>query len=221
MDNIISSSDISESAKLFNNIRCVNSIIGEFCRIGDNCDLVDSVLEDKSELGRRNILRDVTIGKGSYTGTDCILKHARIGKYTSIAWNVNISGGNHPYTHTSMYTDYWFKKTFGVEVVDEPKEQLLTRIGNDCWIGMGVNIISGVHIGDGVVIGAGSVITKDIPPYSVVVGNPGRVIKYRYHDDIIQSLLRLKWWEWEEEKIKRNIDFLRTEPTVESIRAIK
>lgn len=221
MNNIITSSEIAETAKLYQNIRCVTSRIGDFCRIGDNCDIVDCIMDEKSELGRRNILRDVTIGKGTYTGTDCILKHTRIGRYSSIAWNVNISGGNHPYTHTSMYTDYWFKRTFGAEINDVRDEKLLTIIGNDCWIGMGVNIISGVHIGDGAVIGAGSVIAKDVPPYAVVVGSPGRVIKYRFDSSIIEMLLNLKWWEWDEGFIKEHIDFLRQEPTKQRIEQIE
>lgn len=80
-------------------------------------------------------------------------------------------------------------------------------IGNDVWIGEDVWIGSGVTIGDGCVIGAKSVITKDLPPYSICCGIPCKPVKKRYQDKIIHFLLELKWWNWSEEKIKSNEPF--------------
>lgn len=82
------------------------------------------------------------------------------------------------------------------------------NIGNDVWIGKGVTILSGVTIGDGVVIGAEAVVAKDVPPYAVVVGNPGRIVKYRFSKKKIKELLEIKWWLWSDEKIRDNIDWL-------------
>lgn len=221
MDNTLTSSIISPTARLFSNIRCVKSQIGNRCCIGDYCDIENSELGDGSELGRRNILRNTTFGKGTYTGTDVIIKHVDIGNYTNIAWNVNIGAGNHPYNHVSMYTNYWFKRTFGIEPPDGIKKKpARTVIGNDVWIGMGVNILHGLHIGDGAIIGTGAVVTKDVEPYSIVMGVPGVAVKKRFSEEIINLLLELKWWDWDEEKIIRNVDFLRNEPTVESIRRL-
>ena len=76
-----------------------------------------------------------------------------------------------------------------------------TTIGNDVWIGAGCILLNNITIGDGAVIGAGSIITKDVPPYAVVVG-ANRLVKYRFPDEIIQKLLQMKWWEWEDEKIR-------------------
>lgn len=83
-------------------------------------------------------------------------------------------------------------------------------IGNDVWIGAHtfINCSKVISIGDGAVIGAGAVVTKDVPPYSVVVGVPAKVIKYRYPPDMIRALLKTKWWEWSEEEINRNADAL-------------
>lgn len=77
-------------------------------------------------------------------------------------------------------------------------------IENDVWIGAKSTIMSGVKISNGAVIGACSVVTKDVPPYAIVVGNPGKIIKYRFSESQIKDLLEIAWWEWEEEKIKNN-----------------
>ena len=79
-------------------------------------------------------------------------------------------------------------------------------IGNDVWIGICVNILSGVTIGDGAVIGAHSVIAKDVPPYTVVVGNPAVIKKYRFDEQTIIELLDIKWWDWDEETIKSRLE---------------
>lgn len=83
-------------------------------------------------------------------------------------------------------------------------------IGNDVWIGAHtfINCSKVVSIGDGAVIGAGAVVTKDVPPYSVVVGVPAKVIKYRYPPEMIKALLKTKWWDWTPEEINRNADAL-------------
>ena len=81
-------------------------------------------------------------------------------------------------------------------------------IGNDVWLGMECVILGGVKIGDGAIIGARSLITKDVPPYSIVAGNPSRVIKYRFNENQIKALLRIKWWDWPKEKIVENWRYL-------------
>jgi virginiamycin A acetyltransferase len=83
-----------------------------------------------------------------------------------------------------------------------PKEDV--QIGNDVWIGNDARILSGVKIGDGAVIGAMTVVAKDIPPYAVVVGNPARIIKYRFSESQIKSLLKIRWWDWPHQKINEN-----------------
>lgn len=101
-------------------------------------------------------------------------------------------------------------KDFGFcdkDVINEyyNKDKRSVIIGNDVWIGDNVIIFEGVKIGDGAVIGANSVITKDVPSYAVVVG-VNRLIKYRFHNDIIEKLLYIKWWNWSDDKIKNNLE---------------
>ncbi len=82
------------------------------------------------------------------------------------------------------------------------------KIGNDVWIGMDVVVLSGVTINDGAVIAARTVVTKDVPPYAVVAGNPGRVKKKRFDEETIIKLLEIRWWDWPLEKIKANTHLL-------------
>jgi virginiamycin A acetyltransferase len=77
-------------------------------------------------------------------------------------------------------------------------------IENDVWIGAKSTIMSGVRIANGSIVGAGSVVTKDVPPYAIVAGNPARLVKMRFSDEQIESLLDIAWWDWEEEKIREN-----------------
>ena len=205
-----SNSNISPTARLFENIRCINSIVEDSCCIGDDSDIVASRILRKSELGRRNILRNSSLGVGSYTGTNSIIFNADIGKYCCIGWNVSIGGGNHNYHNVSMYTDYWYKRTFEISSaefeyggVNEVENRV--SVGNDVWIGAGASILQGCSIGDGCVIGAGAIVINDVEPYSIVVGVPGKVLKRRFQNDTIALLLQLKWWDWPEEIIKKEL----------------
>lgn len=83
-----------------------------------------------------------------------------------------------------------------------------TLIGDDVWIGTESMILAGVNIGSGAVIAARAVVTKDVPPYAIVGGNPAQIIKYRFNEEVILHLLKLKWWHWSEEKVKRAMPLL-------------
>ncbi|MDG4883925.1 CatB-related O-acetyltransferase [Mesorhizobium sp. WSM4884] len=76
-------------------------------------------------------------------------------------------------------------------------------IGNDVWIGHGAIILPGVKVGDGAVVGAGAVVTRDVPSYAIVGGSPARLIRYRFSQDVISNLLAIRWWEWDDGKIKK------------------
>lgn len=83
-----------------------------------------------------------------------------------------------------------------------------TVIGNDVWIGQNVTVMPGVHIGDGSVIAANTVVTKDVPAYCIAGGNPCKIIRKRFDDELIEYLLELKWWDWSADKIFRNMSAL-------------
>ena len=83
-------------------------------------------------------------------------------------------------------------------------------IGNDVWIGYEAVILSGVTIGDGAIIGTRAVVTKDVPPYTIVGGVPAKSIRKRFDEKVIEALLKIKWWDWTEEKVARNIENIKT-----------
>lgn len=131
-----------------------------------------------------------------------------IGKFCMIASGVNflMNGGNHL---TESLTAYPFA-IFGGDWADAMQGKSYpnkgnTVIGNDVWLGHDVSIMPGVKIGDGAIIAAKSVVTKDVEPYTIVGGNPAKLIKYRFSQDKINALLDLKWWDWPIEKITSNL----------------
>lgn len=134
-----------------------------------------------------------------------------IGKFCQIGHNVEfvMNGANHQMNSASTYPFYIFK---GWEQEPPKKEDLPykgdTIIGNDVWIGQNVTFLPGVHVGDGCIIGANAVVASDISPYSVVVGNPAKVIRKRFDDEMIQLLEKLQWWNLPINKIQKIIPLL-------------
>jgi len=134
-----------------------------------------------------------------------------IGKFCSIAKDVNIFlGGNHRVDWISTYPFKALSDTFSKakNILGHPTSRGDVKIGNDVWIGRGATIMSGIEIGDGAVIGAYAVVTKDVKPYEIVAGNPARFIKKRFDEKTIDQLLKIKWWNWDIEKINENIKLI-------------
>ncbi len=141
----------------------------------------------------------------------------RIGRFTSIGEMVQVGRGNHPTNwfssapifyedFDSIYNNVDQSQIKNADLGNITKESFYYSappslvkpvvIGNDVWIGHGAFILPGITIGDGAIIGAHSTVTKDVPPYSIVVGNPARIVKYRFPDEIIRRFLQLKWWNY-------------------------
>lgn len=135
-----------------------------------------------------------------------------IGKFCAIAKGIEfvMNGANHRMNSVTTYPFNIFGQ--GWEKFTPALEQLPlkgdTVVGNDVWIGQNVTVMPGIHIGDGAIIAANSVVTKDVPAYCVVGGNPSKIIRKRFDDTLIDYLLKLKWWDWDADKIFRNMDAL-------------
>lgn len=161
----------------------------------------------------------ITLGERSYIeGCDLMALppfHVLIGRYTSIGDGIMmIVNMDHDKESVSNYTLFRIGKEFQHPCAHEYRFVKPARrqiyIGNDVWIGLKATIMGGVHIGNGAVVAAGSVVTKDVPPYAVVGGNPAKIIKYRFPKDICEKLDKIKWWYWPECKIRQNADLFRT-----------
>lgn len=143
---------------------------------------------------------------GLYTHGGCFVpgqvdKHTVIGRYSSIARHVRIMNRNHPIDFKSSHA-FFFNPELGC-CENEVVPYIPLEIGNDVWVGHGAMILPHVkHIADGAVIAAGSVVNKDIPPYAVVVGNPARIVRYRFPNKVIEELLESRWWEKDIEELK-------------------
>lgn len=130
-----------------------------------------------------------------------------IGNYCSIAQDVLIFlGGNHRVDWISTYP-FAFNDSFDSvgEIKGHPSTKGDVKIGNDVWIGYGATILSGVTIGNGAVIGTRSVVAKNVPAYAVVVGNPAKIVKYRFTQEHIDMLEKIAWWNWPKEKVEARV----------------
>jgi virginiamycin A acetyltransferase len=136
----------------------------------------------------------------------------KIGKFCCLANECKfmMSGAQHTLNSLTAYPLFWnfisdpeVKNYFDIlpDKSTYHKEYADTVVGNDVWIGYDALIMPGIKIGDGAVIGARSVVTKDIPPYSIAAGNPAKIIRKRFDDEIIDKLLAIQWWDWDMEKI--------------------
>ena len=135
-----------------------------------------------------------------------------IGKFCAIAKGIEfiMNGANHRMASVTTYPfnilgHGWEKCT--PSLADLPLKGD-TVVGNDVWIGQNVTVLPGVRIGDGAIIGANSVVARDIPPYTVAAGSPCRVIRHRFDQAFTEYLLALRWWDWDAEKIFRNLEAL-------------
>lgn len=174
----------------------------------------------------------IKIGKGTkFNGNKHLVASKdstiTIGNYCAVANGCKIITLNHDYNFPSIQGTFYnthFNQKHPGEIMDSPNRERTKGnvvIGNDVWIGEDVFITSGVTIGDGCCIGAKSVVTRDLPEYSVCVGSPCRVVKKRYGQDTIDFLLDIKWWNWDDEKIRKNKEFFYTDLNKTDIHSVK
>ena len=138
-----------------------------------------------------------------------------IGKFCSIACGAKFifNSANHTLSSVSTYPFPIFFEEWGLNIKDvaaawDNKGDII--IGNDVWIGYEAVIMAGVTVGDGAIIGTRAVVTKDVPPYTIVGGVPAKPIRKRFDNETLDELLKIRWWDWQEEKIARNIQAIQS-----------
>ena len=152
--------------------------------VPENC-----VFSDRTKLGFRT-----TLGTNNFFGGK-----VTIGKYCQIGRDVAFHPTNHPISFPTTYVN---SQLFGGELKSLKTEKPIT-LGHDIWVGHGVIILAGVTVGNGAILAAGSIITKDVEPYSIVAGNPARLIRKRFSDQSIEELEKLKWWDLSDQELEK------------------
>lgn len=187
-----------ETVYLKNVILNPNIIVGDYTMYHDT-------INDPKDFKTNNVLYQYPINRDKL----------KIGKFCSIACGTKFlfNSANHALDSLSTYPFPSFFEEWNLErekVTDAWDNRGDIVIGNDVWIGYEAVILSGVTIGDGAIIGTRAVVTKDVPPYTIVGGIPAKPIRKRFDEKVIEALLKIKWWDWTEEKIARNIENIKT-----------
>lgn len=183
---------------LKNVIKNPNIIVGDYTIYND-------FVNDPRDFEKNNVLYHYPINKDKLI----------IGKFCSIACGTKFmfTSGNHSLKSLSIYTfpiffDEWNLDVKNITSAWDNKGDIV--IGNDVWVGYEAVIMPGVKIGDGAIVGTRAVVTKDVPPYTIVGGVPARPIRKRFDDETIEKLLKIKWWYWDKEKIEKNISVIQS-----------
>jgi phosphonate metabolism protein (transferase hexapeptide repeat family) len=182
-------------------------------RIDPSARVTKSTLGPYTSVGPRTTIGETIFGDYSYVVNDCSIMYAAVGKFCSIAAQSRINPGNHPMWRAALHHFTYRSTSYGFAVEDDHeffdwRREHQVVLGNDVWIGHGAVILPGVKIGTGAAIGAGAVVSKDVPPYTIVGGVPARPIRERFPRDIAAKLARIAWWDWPFETImERLADF--------------
>jgi phosphonate metabolism protein (transferase hexapeptide repeat family) len=183
--------------------------------IHPTAEVKDSTLGAYTEVGARTRLLEVQLADYSYIVNDSDVAYTSFGKFCSIAAMTRINPGNHPMQRPSQsHFTYRASAYFPGEEDDASffawRRAHHVSIGHDVWVGHGAIILPGRNIGDGAVVAAGAVVTKDVAPYTIVAGNPARVIRPRFPDAIAARLRQLAWWDWSHEQLRTALPDFRT-----------
>lgn len=188
----------TQTVYLKNVITDANIEVGDYTMYND-------FVNDPKDFQKNNVLYHYPINR------DRLI----IGKFCSIACGAKFifTSANHKLDSLSTYPFPLFFEEWDLDksnVTDAWDNKGDIVIGNDVWIGYEAVIMQGVTIGDGAIIGTRAVVTKDVPPYTIVGGIPAKPIRKRFSDEVITQLLEIKWWDWSDEKIKENISAIRS-----------
>lgn len=168
-----------------------------------------------TEIGARTSFAESSLGDYSYVVNDADVIYTTIGKFCSIASHTRINPGNHPMQRASQSHFSYRASAYFDDAEDDAeffawRRSTPVRIGHDVWIGHGAIILPGRTIGTGAVVAGGAVVTKNVPDYTIVAGNPARPVRRRFPEDIAERLKRLAWWDWDHAQLRAALTDFRT-----------
>ena len=177
----------------------------------------DAVLGRYTEIGARTVFAESTLGDYSYVVNDSNIIYTTIGKFCSIAAHTRVNPGNHPMQRASQSHFTYRASAYFEDAEDDAaffdwRRSTPVTIGHDVWIGHGAIVLAGRNIGTGAVVAGGAVVTKDVPDYTIVAGNPARIIRRRFPEEIAERLKALAWWDWEHAALRTALDDFRALP---------
>lgn len=179
--------------------------------VGRDTSLNSATLGSWTEVGDRCTLENVVMGDYSYCGADCILQNTEIGKFSNIAAHVRLGPTAHPLDRPTLHHFTYRRAAYGFAATDDEaffaaRAARVLSIGHDTWIGHGAIVMPGLTIGNGAVIGAGSVVTRDVEPWTIVAGNPARIIRRRFPPEVAEAMERIRWWDWQHDVLQQRLD---------------
>lgn len=170
-----------------------------------------------TEIGARTSFVESSMGDYSYVVNDSNVIYTTIGKFCSIAAHTRINPGNHP-MHRATQAHFTYRASaYFDDAEDEAaffdwRRSHAVTIGHDVWIGHGAIILAGRNIGTGAVVAGGAIVTRDVPDYTIVAGNPARIIRRRFPEAIAERLHRLAWWDWDHATLRGALEDFRNLP---------
>jgi len=183
------------------------NFVSEHVTVSPKAVVRQSRLLDYSRLKDYAEISDSTLGEYSYIAQFSIVNKTEIGKFCSIGHGAFIGLWEHDMAvSTHSFFLYETSGGFVKGYRNYEKDNVTTTIGADVWVGANAIILKGVTIGDGAIVGGGAVVTKDVPPYAITVGNPAKIVRYRFSPEEIEFLLRLRWWDLPREVIQKMVD---------------
>lgn len=175
-----------------------------------------------TEIGERCTLDNVSFGDYAYCGPDCIIQNTNVGKFSNIAAMVRLGPTAHPMDRPTLHHFTYRRAAYGFADTDDEaffnaRAARVLSIGHDTWIGHGAIVMPGLSVGNGAIIGAGSVVTHDVESWTIVAGNPARVIRRRFSPEVSEALEHVQWWDWDHDTLQTRLtdfsmsaeDFLR------------
>ncbi|MGH1440402.1 MAG: DapH/DapD/GlmU-related protein [Cellvibrionaceae bacterium] len=199
-NNLFSSAELTDTPIFGQDCHIKKSEFGYACEVGDRCKIVNTTFDDFS-----------------YISDDSDVINSTIGKFCSIAAHTRINPGNHPLERVALHHFTYRASRYGLgqdeaEFFQWRADQPVV-IGHDVWLGHAAVVLAGVTIGNGAAIGAGAIVTKDVEPYSIMVGNPAKPLRRRFSYEVIAGLENLAWWDWPLDLLAERLgDFRKLEP---------